>query len=160
MRKRTKRVLIQLIIKLAVVGGVIAALLLWVVSIYPVCGNDMYPALRDGDLCINYRLSQLRENDIVAYRHDGNVFYGRVIGTQGDTIHIDDNSFTVNGMMPSESIYYETRAEEPVDVEVNEGEYFIMNDMRTYNEDSRTFGCVHEGDILGKVTFLFRRRGF
>ena len=36
---------------------------------------------------------------------------------------------------------------------------FLLDDYRTIGVDSRTFGEVRQSDLLGKVVYVFRRRG-
>ena len=44
-------------------------------------GNSMFPAVKDGDLLIGYRLQgTYAKNDVVLYEHDGKLRVGRVLG--------------------------------------------------------------------------------
>lgn len=160
MSKKTRKALVGLLIKLAVVAAVVAGVLIFVFDIHPLHGNYMYPALRDGDLCISYKLGNINLNDAVVYERDGEVLFGRIIGMPGDEIHIDNENFTINGMLPSESIYYETHSDKDIETVVRDGEYFILNDFRSDTNDSRENGCVSADELKGKVSFVFRRRGF
>ena len=36
---------------------------------------------------------------------------------------------------------------------------FVLDDLRTEGKDSRLFGELHESDLLGRVVYIFRRRG-
>ena len=49
---RVWKALLRLVIKIGVVCAVAALLLHFVFGIFAVHTNDMYPAVRDGDLCI------------------------------------------------------------------------------------------------------------
>ena len=50
-------------------------------------GNSMFPAVKDGDLLIGYRLQgTYAKNDVVLYEHDGKLRVGRVLGRDNDLI--------------------------------------------------------------------------
>ena len=64
------------IILLAIAGYL---LFNYVFIITQVSGNDMFPAVKDGDLIIGFRLQQTYlKNDVVVYRMNGERFIGRV----------------------------------------------------------------------------------
>ena len=166
-RKRKKRTLkqrvIALVIKLGIIVLVVWILLTYVGGVFICHTSDMYPSLRDGDLVITYRLGPYKSGDIVAYDYQGKIFFGRVVGEPGDEIFMDESgTFTVNGLMPYETIYYTTQVRDSDSMTfpytVREGEYFVLADAREQGIDSRNFGPVT--DMKGKVVLQIRRRGF
>ena len=164
-KRRTLRALRNLLIKLAVLALAGYLLLNYVVGIYVVHSNDMYPAVRDGDLLITYRLADYLNGNIVSYTYGGKRYFGRIVGVPGDVVEIDDEGrYTVNGSMPFETVYYETRAAELSEVSypftVGEGEYFVLNDLRENLSDSRSFGGIPEEDMDGSAALMMRRRGW
>ena len=62
-------------------------------------GNSMFPAVKDGDLLIGYRLQgTYAKNDVVLYEQDGKLRVGRVLGRENDLIALDDSgTLIVNG---------------------------------------------------------------
>lgn len=159
------RAALRLAIKLACLAALAAALLTFVLGIFVVHDNDMYPAVRDGDLCITYRLKSPGYGDVVAYRAAGERHFGRVVGLGGDVIDISaDGRYTVNGGAPYETIYYVTRSAEDSPVAypltVPEGELFLLNDLRDNTGDSRTYGTIPETAADGCLALLLRRRGW
>ena len=55
-------------------------------------GNSMFPAVKDGDLLIGYRLQgTYAKNDVVLYEQDGKLRVGRVLGRENDLIALDDS---------------------------------------------------------------------
>ena len=50
--------LLRFLLKLVVIAVMTWAILHFVLGIYVVHSNDMYPALRDGDLCITWKLKK------------------------------------------------------------------------------------------------------
>lgn len=129
-------------------------------------GNTMSPFVRDGDLCIFYCLDRIGLNDVVLYRTEkGEKRIGRVIASEGQRIEFQENGgFTVDGYAPPEEVPYETygpeREEGSLALTLREDSYFLMNDFRSIQTDSREYGAVEGSRIEGKLLFLLRRRGF
>lgn len=126
-------------------------------------GNEMFPAVKDGDLIIGFRLQQdYEKNDVIAYRANGIRKVGRYIAQEGDVVTMDDTgTLLVNGAVQSGDIMYPTYAREGIEYpfEVPQGHIFILGDYRTQTEDSRDFGSVSMDDVEGKVITILRRRG-
>lgn len=162
---RAWRAFSALLLKLAILGALGWALLTYVLWIGVCHSNDMYPAVRDGDLVISYRLQPFLSGNIVSYEHDGQQYLGRIVGLPGDVVEIDaEGHYTVNGNVPFETIYYETKSAEDSAVTypcfLGEGELFVLNDMRESMKDSREFGPIQEKDVDGSLALLLRRRGW
>lgn len=153
----------HLVIRIAVIG-IVVWLLTNVIGGVSICHtNDMYPSLRDGDLVITYRLGTYRSGDIVVYSYEGKDCYGRIVGEPGDEIFIDESGvYTVNGLRPYETIYYDTKTRESDTMQypytIGEQEYFVLVDAREDGFDSRNIGPIKE--LKGKVVLQLRRRGF
>ena len=79
-------------------------------------GNGMFPALKDGDLAVAFRLQQdYMKNDVVAYKENGERHMGRILAREGDIVTIDENgTFLVNGTVQSGEILYPTYAKEGI----------------------------------------------
>lgn len=143
-------------------------LVLWLVFSFVLCifraqGNDMYPAVQDGDLIIGWRLGRdWRQGDLVVYEEGGKTQAGRVVATGGDIVDVTDSgTLTVNGTPESRALY-ETDGGDAIAYPyvVPEGEVFILGDFRTQAHDSREFGSVPETDIEATAIGLLRRRNF
>ena len=105
-------------------------------SHFVVRGNSMAPTLRDGDLVhtipIALRWASLRRGSIVvadAPWAPGQITIKRVVALPGDS--------EVAGM--AESVF------------VDDGEFFLIGDNRSEAVDSRRYGPVPAGDIIGLV---------
>ncbi|NLU36762.1 MAG: signal peptidase I [Clostridiales bacterium] len=148
------------IILLAIAGYL---LLNYVFIITQVSGNDMFPAVKDGDLIIGFRLQQTYlKNDVVVYRMNGERFIGRVAARGSDVVAMNDSgTFLVNGTTQGGEILYPTYPKEGLEYpyQVPGGHIFILGDYRTQARDSRDFGAVPLKDIEGKVITIIRRRG-
>lgn len=163
--KTTGRMLRDLLIKLGVIALIVWLLLTFVISITIHYGNNMHPAVEDGDFIVSFRMQRPYLNAAVVYRHDGKKCIGRVVALGGNDVAISDlGEISVNGVIPSEEVFYATYRAENADItypyHVEDGKAFILNDFRSDTNDSRSFGAVDLDDIDGPILFSMRRRGF
>ena len=126
-------------------------------------GNDMFPAVKDGDLVIGFRLQrEYAKNDVVVYRDGGRTRIGRVAARADDVVTLDDSgTLLVNGTAQSGEILYPSYAKAGITYpyRVPEGHVFLLGDYRTQAEDSRDLGPIPLEEVQGKVITLLRRRG-
>ena len=148
------------ILFLALAGWVMFA---QVFLITQVSGNAMFPAVKDGDLVIAFRIQQeYAKNDVVVYTVDGEPHIGRIVARATDTVILDDSGkLLVNGTNQTGEILYPTYAKEGLEYpySVPEGHVFVLGDYRTQTEDSRDFGSISMENVQGKVITILRRRG-
>ena len=161
----TKRLAISLLIKIAAIVLAVWLVFIFVLGLTINYGNNMHPAVNDGDLVISLKLQRPYLNAAVLYRHDGKTRTGRVVGLPGNVIDISENGeLLVNNAIALEDIYYPTYKAENSAVSfpytVEEGKAFILNDYREDTLDSRSFGTVDLSDIDGPLILSLRRRGF
>lgn len=163
-KKKKLGPLAKLLIKITVLTIIVVIVLTWILGLHRMTGNNMFPFVKDGDLCIAYKLDDYTTGDVVLYRNDeGKMKLGRIVAVGGQSVDFPkDGGYTVDGYQPSEEITYQTFGADGVKypIDVGEDEVFIMNDFRSDTDDSRQFGCVKKSDIDGKLLFLIRRRGF
>lgn len=128
-----------------------------------VSGMDMFPALKDGDLAIVFRIQQeYVKDDVIAYQTPEGVRFGRIAAREKDVVFMDDSGvWQVNGTTQSGEILYPTYAVEGIEYpySVPEGCIFVLGDYRTKATDSRIYGAVSMDDVVGKVITILRRRG-
>lgn len=128
-----------------------------------VSGNDMFPAVKDGDLAIAFRIQQeYVKDDVVVYTVNGETRIGRIAARGSDVVTLDDSgALLVNGTNQTGEILYPTYAKEALEYPyaVPEGSVFILGDYRTQAEDSRDFGAVSLENVQAKVITILRRRG-
>ena len=127
-------------------------------------GLGMFPALKDGDLMIVFRLQQTYErDDVITYRAEGRRAVGRIVAFGGDVVDLgEDGSLTVNGAALAGEILYPTYPREEglaYPFTVPQGCVFVLGDYRTQALDSRDYGPISLQDVEGKVITLLRRRG-
>lgn len=148
------------IILLAVIGYL---LFTQVFLITQASGIAMFPAIKDGDLMICFRLQQSYvKNDVVVYKVDGIRYVGRIIARETDVVTMDDSgTLQVNGTAQGGEILYPTYAREGIEYpyRVSENHTFVLGDYRTQTQDSRDFGSISMDAVEGKVITIIRRRG-
>ena len=163
--KKVLKTIGLLLLKLLIFVGIGVAVFTYVITLHRVSGNNMFPNMKDGDLCVVYRLDDYFMNNVVLYKSGEGLSLGRIVALPGQEVEFPENGgYLINGYDPSEEIAYQTFRDEESDVEyplvVSEGTFFILNDFRSDMKDSRKIGLVSQNDIVGKVIFILRRRSF
>jgi signal peptidase I len=113
------------------------------------------------------RFDTFKRGDIVVFtpppawvQDDGTPFIKRVIGVGGDKIAIHDGSVYINGTALVEPYVYHDGADPPQQTTappdqstwtVPDGDLFLMGDHRSNSEDSRVFGPVPAGQVIGRA---------
>ena len=90
------RSLLARVVLLAAAGYV---LLTQVFLITQMRGQSMFPAMKDGDLIIGYRLQgEYAKGDVIAYTAGGETRVGRIAAREGDNLSMDESGVLyVNG---------------------------------------------------------------
>ncbi len=162
-KKRTaKQYAISFFIRLGITAAAVTLLLVFVAGVYVNHTNSAYPMIKDGDLCLTYKLAELAPGDAVAYEQSGEMRFGRVVALESDTVEIRDDCIFVNGRAVLEDTVFPTTAEGSAisyPYKVPKDSVFVLNDFRSDNSDSRTLGGIKLEDCRGKVVFIMRRRG-
>jgi len=134
-------------------------------SRYQVDGSSMFPALVSGQyvLATSMRLASqpLTRGEIVVLKHPlhtHRVYIKRIVGLPDESISMNWGVTYVN----------DSHLAEPYLIVANPAgagpyrewwtgpeEYFVMGDNRTDSEDSRSFGPIDKGLIIGKVWFRY-----
>lgn len=125
-------------------------------------GNEMFPAIKDGDLMLGFRLQQnYVKNDVVVYKVKQEYHVGRVLGVEGDIITIDETgNMMVNGTTETGEILFSTYPKETLQYpyRIPENTIFVLGDYRTKAEDSRDYGAISLDEVEAKIITILRRR--
>ena len=162
MTKSTKKDLIYILIKILAFSLICILTCTCVLSFDRINYNDMYPAIKDGDLVVSFRLGKdYDRNDVVLYVRDGEKTVGRIVGLPGDVIVINQSgNLIVNGTNAGLNDLYPTYPGEDLEYpyRVPEDSVFVLGDNRANCKDSRSFGAVKLNDIKAKAITVLRRR--
>jgi len=156
---RYKRILKSTIYALIIVAAVAAIIATLVLPVLQISGTSMEPTLKNGEIVVLVKTSDLEYGDLCAFAYSNKVLIKRVIGLPGDTVVIEkDGTVYLNGYALEEP-YITEKGFGECDVEfpytVPENEYFLLGDQRTTSIDSRStiIGCVPKEQVIGKLYF-------
>jgi len=161
----------------------VALRLLGILIPYSIPTDGMSPAASKNDMLLVEGFTFLRRQpargDIVAFKTDGisgiplppgvksQIYLKRLAGLPGETLQISQGKIYVNGtpapiFNQAGEIHYTnprgsggllSSAEEKVTVPA--GMYFVLGDNSPDSSDSRYWGFVPAGNVIGKVSFRF-----
>lgn len=148
----------------------------FLVSSYVMSGWSMLPNIWPGDFILGMKIgtSNVKRGDIVVLRCPNakeQICLKRVVGLPGDRIEFKDHQIVVNGEKARHSpvkegvdletisgsrwlIWPLTKGREPLEAEalvVPPKEVYLLNDKRSFLEDSRTWGTVKVDQLDAKV---------
>lgn len=145
-------------------------LIIFVVQASYINSGSMRPTLEERDrILVNkfvYRLKKPERFEIIVFRYPvqpNRKFIKRVIGIPGDKIEIKDGVVYINGQLLDENYTLSEWYGNYGPVNVPEGHYFVLGDNRNNSEDSRFWGFVPKGNVIGKAFLTFwpiKRFGF
>ncbi|MEA2317894.1 MAG: signal peptidase [Solirubrobacteraceae bacterium] len=127
---------------------------------FRISSESMLPTLHSGDQVLvdkrAYRhTGSERRGDLAVLRapRSGQILLKRIVAVAGDTVAIKDGLLYVDGRLRNEP-YVDQRAIDglyfgPVRVPVRT--VFVLGDNRANSEDSRAFGAVATGRLIGRV---------
>lgn len=122
---------------------------------------SMEPALYRGNFVIvnklAYNFGPLSRGDIIVFRYPPNPseqYIKRIIGLPGDQVQITDGKVYINGVLLEEP-YIGVATTRGGDWLVPEDSLFVMGDNRNNSSDSRVWGMVPMGNIIGRATIIY-----
>ncbi len=137
---------------------------------FQVNGESMYPNFKDRQYVltnlITLRFNKLALGDVVVFKAPPDPdkdFIKRVIGLPGDTIMVNGGSVYRNGELLDESSFLKDDVKtyggaflkDGDTITVPTNEYFVMGDNRPYSSDSREWGFVPMGNIIGESMVVY-----
>jgi signal peptidase I len=123
---------------------------------------SMQPNLYAGDFVlvnkIAYRIGEPKTGDIIVFRYPPDPtqtpYIKRVIGLPGDQVQITDGKVYVNGHQLIEP-YLSTTTNRGGEWSVPQESLFVMGDNRNNSSDSRAWGMVPMGNVIGKALVIY-----
>jgi signal peptidase I len=132
--------------------------------------ESMAPLLRNGDrILVNkarWRTKNLKRWDVVVFRapdHPDHIYIKRLVGFPGEKVSIEGGEVKVNGQpadVPNDKTSVDT---EPPEAKpqpekkdlIPSGMCYVLGDNRGNSNDSRNFGPVAIGNILGVAEYIY-----
>lgn len=129
-------------------------------------GSSMETTLHEGERLIvvkaAYWFGEPQRGDVIIFKHPldpTRTLVKRVIGLPGEQIEISSGVVYIDGS-PLDEPYINGQGETDCagaycHFTVPEGEYYVMGDNRQASSDSRSWGPLPEGNIIGRVWLLY-----
>jgi signal peptidase I len=128
-------------------------------------GASMEPNFRDGDYLIideiTYKFKAPERGEVIVFRYPNDPsqrYIKRIIGLPGETIEIEQGKIIIydedeNGQVLEELDYLPASTLTPGDIRLvlEENEYFVLGDNRVASADSRRWGSLPRGNIIGRA---------
>ena len=156
-KKKDKR--FWIILAVVIVG--LICLRVFVLDWIWISGESMLPTLEDGELVLTEKVSKntgdLSRGDLVIVIYpDGLQCVKRIIGTEGDTIAVQNNRVILNGEPIDEPYIYEKQFPNMQEIKVPIDTVFVMGDNRNYSSDSREpmIGPIPYDQIVGHAVSI------
>jgi signal peptidase I len=177
---RTARIVLDWIATIVGAVVIVIALKEWVVNPYRIPSSSMEPTLhcaRPGPGCaahfsdrvlacrICLDFSDPSRGDIIVFKTppkavqkcgEGGTFVKRLIGLPGETVSERDGFVYIDGRALKEPYIAQGHRDTQSGVwHVPKGQYFFMGDNRASSCDSREWGSVPRGNLIGTVFFVY-----
>jgi signal peptidase I len=127
-------------------------------------GASMEPAFSHGEYLIvdeaSFYLRKPQRGEIIVFhfpRDRSQYYIKRIIGLPGERVRIEDGQITISDAahpefrLLDESAYWRGVTAGSVDAKLTENEYFVLGDNRSASSDSRSWGSLKSGQIVGRV---------
>lgn len=157
----------RFIIRLAILAVILYGLFTYVLGLFTSYDDRMYPFIMEGDTIITSRLASCNVGDAVLYENPdtGNTAVSRIAAVGTNTIGLSTSGDVLVSGTPSELTVYEATEKAHTGTitypyTMTEGGYFLLNDHRAVDIDSRQFGEIKKDALLGKVILVIRWKGF
>ncbi len=150
---------LKIVLIVVVTASLLLNLFTFIMPVVKYYGDSMSPTLKDGQILIVNKMSEIENGDIIAFYYNNKIIVRRVVAVGNEQISIDAfGTVSVNGKELEEP-YVENKTlgqcniDFPYNVPTNS--FFVMGDNRDIAMDSRLFeiGVVTKDRLIGKVVF-------
>lgn len=152
-------------VRAVVAGLAVVLVVLLVTALEPlrVTSLSMSPTLAEGDQVLVDKLTGWWRppavGDVVVFRDPvgDELVVKRVVALGGQTVGLEDGQFVVDGKVRHEPQVDVSRIDSTYfgPVTVPPDAVFVLGDNRSESIDSRTYGSVTRGDLIGRVVLSF-----
>lgn len=156
---------LKTILQIAILPALVYLVFAFFLGIAQISQDSMLPNFAEGDFVIFNRIEENYSfGDVIVVQsvNEQNNVVKRIIAVPGDTIEItSDLRIIVNGNEIREtwqSTGTLSQGTASLSFKLDEGEYFVLNDNRDDNNDSRNkkYGNIDQENILGIVVYRFK----
>ena len=163
-------ILIDFVETLVIAGAIFVVIYAFILRPFQVNGQSMFPNYHNGEYILTnlltLKIGQPKRGEVIVFQapvDNEKDFIKRVIGLPGDKVMITNGTVFVNGLKLDESEYlpadYKTYGgnflNEGKEVVVPPNNYFVLGDNRNFSSDSREWGFVPKGKLIGKSFFVY-----
>lgn len=167
--KRAVAAFFDFLQSIVVVMAIMVMIYLYIMSPQEISGLSMYPTFDNGEYIltnkIEYKLHEPNRGDVVVFKSPQNKdidYIKRIIGLPGDHVKVLNGKYYVNGQLLIEAYlpkdlytFSGSYLKEGIEITVPAGQYFVSGDNRPHSLDSREFGTIPKGDIIGKALLRY-----
>jgi signal peptidase I len=106
-----------------------------------------------------YRFREPYRGDVIVLRYPrdpGKNYIKRIVGLPGDRVEIKNGHLIINGL-PVDEVYLSGQVsvpDYPPDT-IPPDSFFVLGDNRNNSEDSRAFGFLKRGQIVGQAVMIY-----
>jgi signal peptidase I len=167
-RQKIKEFVLEILRIILISVAIIVPIRYYLVQPFYVKGVSMEPNFHDREYLlideITYRVREPERGEIVVFRFPYNpreYFIKRIIGLPGETVSLRDGYIYIyndqypEGFLIDESTYLaedvKTLAMSENTIALGSDNYFVMGDNRSRSMDSRQFGSINKGAIVGRA---------
>ena len=156
---------LKTILQIAILPALVYLVFAFFLGIAQISQDSMLPNFAEGDFVIFNRIEENYSfGDVIVVQsvEEQDNVVKRIIAVPGDTIEItSDLRIIVNGNEIREtwqSTGTLSQGTASLSFKLDEGEYFVLNDNRDDNNDSRNkkYGNIEQENILGIVVYRFK----
>jgi len=158
------------VIEVVVVAfGAVFLIRSFLVQPFLVSGSSMIPNFSDGDYLlvdeVTYRFRQPGRGEVIVFRYPKyesapQYFIKRIVGLSGERIQLKGGRVTVFNKEHPDGLALDEKYLPGGTTTAGDGEfqipgdsYFVLGDNRAYSFDSRNWGMLQAGEIVGLVQF-------
>lgn len=154
--------LMELTVKIVVFLSMLFIIFGFVIGVTTQDSDSMSPNIKFHDVVLYSKINtDYTIRDVVVYKHDGELYIGRLVGTPNNSIYVSQSGsvFQNNYLVSETNIYSTDNSEVDYKVDLGENQYYVLCDNREYHTDSRDFGPIDKSQIVGVVILDVRRFG-